>query len=113
MTTSQELTKVDKANKQIDMVVSETNTNTEIINAIQVSTEGINASISALENKVNDASDTISSLSQRVEAQLTETDVSIKIQEELANGVETVTTGKGYTFNNEGLTIEDISYCIK
>lgn len=101
--------KVDKANKQIDMVVSETNTNTEIINAIQVSTEGINASISALENKVNDASDTISSLSQRVEAQLTETDVSIKIQEELANGVETVTTGKGYTFNNEGLTIEDIS----
>ena len=101
--------KVDKVNKQIDMVVSETTTNTEMINAIQITTEGINSSVSRLEEKANAADESLSSLKQQVEMQLTETDVAIKVREEIANGVETVTTGKGYTFNNEGLTIEDIN----
>jgi hypothetical protein len=42
-----------------------------------------------------------------VSAQITAEDVRFEISKELENGVSTVATGKGYTFNDKGLTIED------
>lgn len=105
--------KVDRVNKQIDIVASEVGANAEAISALQINTESINASVEKLETQTNEAlglvSDNLTTLNSKVEAQITAEDIKIEISKELANGVETVSTGKGYTLNDEGLTIEDIN----
>ena len=129
--------KVDKANKQIDIVASkteanksdiaalrldtesieasvssvasETETNKSNIAAIRLDTESISASVSSIEERTNNAvsgiNDEISTLTKKVNASITEEDVKIQVQSELKNGVESITTETGYTFNNEGLTV--------
>lgn len=105
--------KVDKANKQIEMVVSETNANKDAIAALRLDTESITASVSKIEEATTEALDStnenIALLTSKVEAQITAEDVKLVISNELANGVNTVSTGKGYTFDDTGLTIEDIN----
>ena len=44
-------------------------------------------------------------LTKKVEATMTSDDVKLAISDELANGVDKVTTSTGFTFNEEGLTI--------
>jgi hypothetical protein len=76
--------KVDKANQEIEIVAAETT-------ALRFNAENINA--------------TVSDLSSKVDAKVSAQDVSIVIQNELANGVKQVTTSTGFTFNDEGLKI--------
>lgn len=101
--------KVDKANKQIDLVASETSANSEAISSLQLDTESISASVSKVEETTREAlegvNDELSTLSTRVDAAITSEDVTIAIQSELANGVDRVTTSTGFTFNEEGLTV--------
>jgi hypothetical protein len=98
--------KVDKANKQIEMVVSELNGNTEAISSITQTTDTIIARVSAVEeqNKVND--EELSTLKSQVELAITKDALAIEIQKELDNGVNKVATNTGYTFDDTGLTIE-------
>ena len=101
--------KVDKVNKQIEMVASETQTNKSNIAALRLDTESISASVSSIEERTNNAvsgiNDDISTLTKKVNATITSEDVNIQIQSALSNGVESITTETGYTFNNEGLTV--------
>lgn len=101
--------RVDKANKQIDLVASEVGANSEAISNLQVTTEGITASVSSIEENVaaalDDINEGLSTLTTRVDAAITSEDVTIAIQTELANGVDSVTTSTGFTFNEEGLTV--------
>ena len=136
--------KVDKVNKRIEMVASETQSNksniaalrmnTESISAsvssveertgtlegdvaanksniaaIRLDTESISASVSSIEERTNNAvsgiNDDITTLTKKVNATITSEDVNIQIQSALSNGVESITTETGYTFNNEGLTV--------
>ena len=136
--------KVDKVNKRIEMVASETQSNksniatlrmnTDSISAsvssveertgtlegdvaanksniaaIRLDTESISASVSSIEERTNNAvsgiNDDISTLTKKVNASITEEDVKIQVQSELKNGIESITTETGYTFNNEGLTV--------
>ncbi len=101
--------RVDKANKQIELVASEVNANTEAISSLQLSTEGITASVSSIEENVTAAlegiNEGLSTLTTRVDASITSEDVTIAIQSELANGVNSVTTSTGFTFNEAGLTV--------
>lgn len=83
--------RVDKVNKQIDIVVTDVNT----LNKIQMTTDNILASVNS----------EIDDLNQKAELALTKEDVSIQIQNELSNGVDKVTTSTGFTFNDEGLTV--------
>lgn len=48
----------------------------------------------------------IETLTQRVEATVTPDEVTLKIQEEMQNGINKVTTSTGFTFDESGLTIE-------
>ena len=109
--------KVDKANKQIDLVASEVNINKSAIAALQVNTEGINASVQKVETSTKEAIDgvtgEIEELKSRVDASMTAEDVKIEIQKELATGVETVTTKTGFTFDETGLTVEKSNSEIK
>ena len=48
----------------------------------------------------------ITSLTKRVDATMTSEDIKFEISKELSNGVTTVKTATGFTFNEDGLTID-------
>lgn len=105
----QTFARVDKQNKQIEIVASETSAVKDEISSLKIDTNSIKGTITDIEKEIADTGETLSTLTQQVEAQITEEDVTIRIQSELANGVDKVTTGKGFTLNDEGLTVEDIN----
>ena len=88
---NQTIAKVDKANKEIQLAVSEVNGFEERMSSIEMTTSGISASVKEMEQKVSTV--------------ITAEDLSIAIENELANGVEKVTTTTGFVFNEEGLTV--------
>lgn len=101
--------RVDKANKEIELVASEVAGNAEAISALQLTTEGISASVQKAEEKTDAAleglTDEVTTLTSKVEASITAEDVQLQISAELANGVDQVVTSTGFTFNETGLTI--------
>ena len=102
--------KVDKANKQIELVASEASANTDAIASLQINTEGISASVTEIQKgtktSLEGMSSDIADLTKKVNAQITAEDVKLSIETELANGTNKVTTNTGFTFNDEGLTVE-------
>lgn len=104
--------RVDKANKQIDLVASETSANSSAISALQINTESISASVTRLgqdtDAALNDMNDSIEDLSAQITLGAEELKVSIKKevkQEMQQEGVSAVTTETGFTFNEEGLNV--------
>lgn len=83
--------RVDKANKEIELVVSQTAENSNEIAALRISTNKIDTSVKTLENKVS--------------ATMTADQVEIKIEEALEKDVKKVVTETGFTFDKEGLTV--------
>ncbi len=102
--------KVDKANKEISLVASEVDANKSAIAALELNTESITASVSEIKEQAIDAiketTEDIATLKTAVEAQITAEDLTIKIKEEMANGVNKVETTTGFTFDENGLTVE-------
>ena len=101
--------RVDKAEKTVEIVASETNANKDAISSLQMSTESINAAVKSVESNtaelIENLNSDIATLSKEVEAKITAEDVSIAIKSELDNGVSKVTTETGFTFDENGLTI--------
>lgn len=68
-----------------------------------------NSTIEELKNNLNqnveDINDTLVTLSTQVSTQISDADVQLKIETALSDGVTSVSTTTGYTFDNEGLTI--------
>lgn len=105
--------RVDKANKKIEMVASDVEANSEALASLEITTSGINLAVENIEKNVKTDIETlngdVATLTSKVDMAITENDVTIAIQKELDNGVDKVTTGKGFTFDDTGLTIEDLS----
>ena len=102
---NQTYARVDKANKQIDLVVSKVDGYDSTISQIQLDQNSINATVSNVSSR-QDATDTeIDNITQKVNASITSNQVELIVQEELAGGVNKVTTTTGFTFNQDGLTI--------
>lgn len=101
--------RVDKQQKQITLLASEAQANSENIAQLQVDTNQITASVSTVQNNLDTMSTSLDSRINEVEKKtqlsVTEEQVGIKISEALSNGVSSVTTETGFVFNNEGLTI--------
>lgn len=101
--------RVDKANKQINLVASSVESNSEAISSLQLTTDSISASVTNIEQTTAEALEgvngDIATLTTRVEATMSAEDVKLEIQSELSNGVDKVTTATGFTFNEEGLTV--------
>lgn len=101
--------KVDKQNKEIEIVAGEASENKQELAALKINTESISASVSKMEEVNTDAIASINgdivTLTKKVEATMTSEDVKLEIKSELSNGVDKVTTSTGFTFNEEGLTI--------
>lgn len=102
--------RVDKANRQIELLAKETSANNENIANLQLTTEGIVTSVSQMETNTNEALDTVNSnietLTNQVSATMSAEAIEIKIQEAITDGASSVTTETGFTFNDDGLTIE-------
>lgn len=102
--------RVDKANKQIELLASETATNYENISALQINTESIIASVQEVVEETSASLDAmnegIATLNKKVEASMTADSVKLAIQSELENGVDKITTKTGFTFDDVGLTID-------
>lgn len=81
----------------------------ESVANLEVKSNQINASVQTIEKTVNDGlastNEDINKLTKRVDAAMTDEQVKLEIQKELANGVDKVTTKTGFTFNEEGLNI--------
>lgn len=105
----QTFAKVDKVNKEIEIVAGESEANAHNIAALQMNTESIAASVSRMEETTNNAigsvNDEIETLTNKVAAAMTAEGVKLSIQEELANGVSKVYTETGFSFDKEGLRI--------
>ena len=101
--------RVDKANKQIDIVASETAGNTEAISALQVNTDSISASVQATreytEGAVEGISGDLADLTSKVSAVMTPDQVQLSIQKAIDDGVSKVATETGFTFDERGLTV--------
>ena len=105
--------KVDKANKQIDLVVSEVKGNSEAISTLTQTTDEINLKVKAVEEQNVANSEEMATLKSQVDLAVTKDALTIEIQKELDNGVNKVATSAGYTFDDTGLTIEKDSSEIK
>lgn len=102
--------RVDKVNKQIDIVASQVDNNEKSIAQIYIDTESIRASAKStkeeLVNSIDNINANINTINTKVEAAITAEDVQLKIEQELSNGVDKVKTSTGYTFNDDGLIVE-------
>ena len=94
----QTFAKVDKVNKQIEIVASEVEGFDEEIARLEITTDSITSSVSKIDNDMSELENVVSS-------KMTAEDVSISIQTALDAGIERVTTTTGFTFNEEGLHI--------
>ena len=101
--------RVDKANKQIELVASENAANSEKIANMQIDVNGISAEVKQVKDDFNNnievVNGDIQTLTKKVNASMTAEDVKLQIQSELNNGVTKVETTTGFTFNDEGLTV--------
>ena len=101
--------RVDKANKQIELVASENAANSEKIANMQIDVNGISAEVKQVKDDFNSnievVNGDIQTLTKKVNAAMTAEDVKLEIKSELNNGVTKVETTTGFTFNDEGLTV--------
>lgn len=106
----QTFAKVDKANKQINIVASEAAANSSAISSLQINTSSISASVKEVQDNTEAAFDTvnknIADLTNEVKAAVTAEDVKIAIEQRYGEGANKVTTATGFTFDEIGLTVE-------
>ena len=101
----QTFAKVDKANKQITLLASETETNKEEIAQLVIDTKAITASVESSEKSLDSITGEISNIKSEVSAKMTSDSVKLEINKALENGVNKVSTSTGFTFDDAGLTI--------
>lgn len=101
--------RVDKANKEIEILTSETQTNAENIAAIKVDTEAINLSVHKMEQVNKETADSINgeiaALTEKVNLAITEEQLEIVVSSKLEDGVSKVETNTGFKFDDTGLTV--------
>lgn len=104
--------KVDKVNKEIEIVASQADENTDAISALRINVNSINATVQNQQQQINESVDSINSdidsltteiASARLESQQAVLEFKQEIEQD---GVDKVTTSTGFTFNEEGMTVE-------
>lgn len=101
--------KVDKANKQINLVVNKVDNYDSRLTAIELNTDSITSSVEQIQkntdNRLDSIDGEIDTLTNKVEATISSEAVEIKIKEAMSSGVNSVSTETGFTFNDIGLTV--------
>jgi hypothetical protein len=97
--------RVDKANRQINLVASEVSVNDSKIAEIMLTVDGINNSVSSFNKKIDDVSGQVEEVKKSVSSKMTDEEILFEINKSIENGVSKVETSTGFTFNEEGLTV--------
>lgn len=95
---NQTFARVDKANKQIDIVAAQSEEALSEVGALRIATDSISASVEKTESDITE-------LTNKTNLAITSDAVQIAIESTLAQGVDKVTTSAGYTFNDSGLSV--------
>lgn len=95
---NQTFAKVDKAEKRITLLASETDELNSKMSKLEMDTDSITATVESTKTDVEE-------LSNRVDATITEDAVNILVQQQMREGVQSVETATGFTFNGDGLTV--------
>ncbi len=66
----------------------------------------INAEVSATKTATDNLGNQLTEMESKVSAKMTSDQVALAIQKEMGKGVDKVATSTGFTFNDEGLTVE-------
>lgn len=102
--------RVDKVNKQIDLVAGSYDNTRQEIGSLQITTNQIQASVTSVSNDldiaVNGLEGEIDYLKKQVSSTMTEDEIQLLIQTSVEDNVTSVTTTTGFTFNEAGLTID-------
>lgn len=111
---NQTFARVDKVNKEITLYSSDIAETKESIGELKLTSQEINASVSAMEQRVTDVegdtSEKIDEIYNTVSTKLDKNGVEITVEQKLAEGVEkVVTASKKYTFDDSGLKIKSSS----
>ena len=100
------IAKVDKVNREIELLASEEDLNASKLAALELTTNSIASRVEASEAVADDINNQLNTLTNRVNATVTAEDVKIEIQKELSdNTTSSVTTSTGFTFNEAGLSV--------
>ena len=106
---NQTVAKVDKVNKQITLMASQTEEGFASIGQLIIDTEQIAGSVSSLttlvEEGLESASGALKTLEEKVDYTVDKDSFDIEVKKIISDGVEKVETTTGYTFDEEGLTI--------
>lgn len=102
---TQTFAKVNKADKEIQLLTSSVNNNEAQMAQLKLTTSEISASVSNTKQSVENMEESVSNLQQSVEAKLSADEVNIIINEAFENGVEKVSTSTGFKFDKNGLNI--------
>lgn len=106
---NQTFAKVDKINKEIILVASEVDENSEKIASIELNTESINNAVEEIQTNIETSLDGINqelvTITERVETSMTKDEFVIEVEKIVANGTSKVETTTGFTFDEDGLTI--------
>lgn len=101
--------KVDKVAGQIDLVAKKSDELGSQVSSIQLNTDSISASVQQIEtntkNAIDSMAESIETLTQKLETTITEDSLQIEVQKAIGNGVTSVTTSTGFTFNEDGLSV--------
>lgn len=97
--------RVDKANREIELLVSEQEQTNSKVAALEMGAGSITARVEDIEKANQNINGAVADLTKKVEATMSAEDVKLEIKTELANGIDKVETSTGYTFNEDGLTV--------
>ena len=99
--------KVDKINNEISLIVKENKEMREDVSQLIIDAEGMLAEVEGVDTRIDEIEGNVETLTKKVATSITNEEVKIQIQQELAtNGAPTVKTTTGYTFNESGMTID-------
>ena len=97
--------RVDKVNKEIELVASETAENSGNISSLLLTTSNIQATVESNKTSIDSTNDAVIDLTKKVSATVTDEKLQLEIEKAIENGVAKVETTTGFTFNEEGLTV--------
>lgn len=107
---NQTYAKVDKLNKTVEILVGSSDIDKETLASLVLDINSIRASITQVEQTTNAAitgvNGELATLTNKVENSMTPEGIQLQIQTEIAKGINKVSTTTGYTFDEEGLSIE-------
>lgn len=104
--------KVDKVNKEIEIVASQADENTDAIAALRINVNSINATVQNQQQQINESVDSLNSdidslTTEIASARLESQQAVLEFRQEIEqDGTDKVTTSTGFTFNEEGMTVE-------